>query len=228
MRGGNDIIRKDRIGRIERFLPEHVEAGAGDPLVFERGQKGVVVQDRTACDIDDERAGLHAGELGGADQAARLVVQRGRDNDKIGLAQHLVQVVEPAVKINPDGVLFGRAFGPAFGNGQDFVHFKTGQTAGNLTADAAIPDDRGGTALEGAAHGRTELFLGDALLSPGVVAGQGEHEKQTEFGHRFGIPGARAGYIGDVYPGLGGGRNIDRIQASAVLLDQLERRRGKG
>ena len=209
MWGGNHIIRKDRVGRIERLLPEHVEAGAGDPPVFERGQKGVVVQHRAARHVDDERAGLHAGELGGADQAARFVVQGGRDNDKIGLAQHLVQVVEPAVKINPDGVFFGRAFGAAFGDGQDFVHFKAGQTAGNLAADAAIADDRGGTALEGAAHGRTELFLGDALLSPGVVTGQGEHEKQTQFGHRFGIPGARAGHIGDVHPGLGGGRNID-------------------
>ena len=61
----------------------------------------------------------------------------------------------------------------------------------------------------------------DTLLSLPVFSGQTEHEKQGKLGNGFGIAGSRGWHIGDIDAGSGGRGNIDRVQACAVLLDEL-------
>ena len=62
----------------------------------------------------------------------------------------------------------------------------------------------------------------NTLLSLSVFSGQTEHEKQGKFSNGFSIASTGRWHIRHVDTRSGGCRNIDRVQACTVLLDELQ------
>src|SRR5439155_26926788 len=130
VRGGEHVVRENRVGGIERFVPKNVETGAGDAAFFQRCQQGIVVEHRATGDVNDKGGGFHAGKLGLSEQTAGLVIERRRDDDKVRLTQHLVQGVRPAVEIDRHVSRFGAA--ARYGKN---LHGEAGEPPRDLLAD---------------------------------------------------------------------------------------------
>ena len=73
-----------------------VEHGAADGPLAERREQRVLVDDRAARDIDQDRVGTHARELRGPDQALGRRAQRTGDPDEVGGLEQPVQLVRAA------------------------------------------------------------------------------------------------------------------------------------
>ncbi|HTU74018.1 MAG TPA: hypothetical protein VMG38_10925 [Trebonia sp.] len=66
---------------VDRLLPGHVQAGAGQVTAAERGEQRVVVDHRAAAHIHQVAARVHRGQRSRPDEAARLVGQRHRHDE---------------------------------------------------------------------------------------------------------------------------------------------------
>jgi len=64
-------------------LPPHVERGAAEVAVLERGVERVLVHYARPRDVDRQRARLRQGEAVGVDQSSRLQRQRAGDDDRV-------------------------------------------------------------------------------------------------------------------------------------------------
>ena len=88
------MVRRQRLGVV------HVEAGARDRPVPQRGDQGGLVHDRPARRVDQDRGRAHPRQLGRPDQAARAVAEPHMDRHHVGAAEQLV-AVRPARRPAP-------------------------------------------------------------------------------------------------------------------------------
>jgi hypothetical protein len=75
----------------KRLLREHVEGGARDPSFPERLYQRGLVDYGPSSNVYEPCAGLHPLELGGAEHAPRLIRERRRDDDVIGVWERLIR-----------------------------------------------------------------------------------------------------------------------------------------
>ena len=73
------------LGR-RRILPPHIERGATEAPVLQRGVERILINDCRPRDIDQKRARLHQGEAPAVDQPLRLRRQRASDEDRVAQA----------------------------------------------------------------------------------------------------------------------------------------------
>src|SRR5439155_21399862 len=74
----------------------NVECGTAEVAALERVAEGVLIDDRTACRVDQEGAGLHLGQRFGIDQMTGLGVEGGVNRYDIALRQDFIERISVA------------------------------------------------------------------------------------------------------------------------------------
>ena len=117
---------------------EDVQSGASQVSRLERSDQCRLVDDGSACGVHEQGAALHPQQLGGADQMARLRIQRAVDGKDVGVLQELVE---------------GHAAAPG---GEEDTHSESFRAPRHRAPDAAIAQDAERPAAELAPekHGR--------------------------------------------------------------------------
>src|SRR5438128_8254746 len=88
MRGDDDIVHgEQRIPRIDRFLFEYVQRGAGDAARAQCLDECGLVDDGTAGDVDEVGGRLHLRELACAHQMAGPLVEQAGDDYEVGFGE---------------------------------------------------------------------------------------------------------------------------------------------
>ena len=136
--------------RRQRLLREDVERGAAEVTRAQRVDECILIDDSAAADVDEDRARVHALDAVAVDEAACLLGQRQRHDDRVGLREQLVEVA----LVTPHG---------------DDVHPECLGKAGDLAADRTEADDE----HDGAAQ------LVDGVVVPVPVALVGEQARQA-------------------------------------------------
>src|ERR1700691_6750000 len=92
MRRDHDIVHApERVVEGQRLDVAHVEAGAADAALAERGNQGLFIDDRPPCRVDQEGGRLHQAELLGGNGTARAIAELQVDgNDVRGATQLLL------------------------------------------------------------------------------------------------------------------------------------------
>ena len=89
-----------RLGRI-RILPPHIERGSANPAVAQRGVDGVLIDDRAARDVDQERRRLHQRKPARVDQTFRLRAERCAQRDEITDRKHPIKLAQRIDLLDP-------------------------------------------------------------------------------------------------------------------------------
>jgi hypothetical protein len=76
--------------RRERLTVEHVEAGPGEVTGPERLDQGILLDDRTAGDVHQDRPSLHLGEVAGPQRVAGALGEDEEDAEDVRGRQELV------------------------------------------------------------------------------------------------------------------------------------------
>src|SRR5262249_15839094 len=108
-----------------------IKGGAGEMARLQGRDEGLLIDDASAGAVDDAGALLHAGELRGADQVARLVGQWRVDGEEVAARQQLVEARDPL-----NAQLAG-AIRSEEGIETDYLHVEAGAPTRDLPADAA-------------------------------------------------------------------------------------------
>ena len=163
-------LAEGMIGR-QRLDGEHVDAGAGDLLLLQSLQQRRLVDDRSARGVDDIGRRLHAGEVGGPNQAAGARAQHDMDGDDVGGGQQLFL----AGVADAGFLAFLRRQVRAPG---DHVHAKGLPELGDLGAELAEPNDAERAALDLVAE---QALPGHAGMHARVLAADiaGQFEDQA-------------------------------------------------
>ena len=74
---------------------EDVEHRAADPAPAQRLQQPGLVHDRPARQVEQPRGRLHRGQLGRAQEAARLLAQRQRQDHEVGARERGAKGLRP-------------------------------------------------------------------------------------------------------------------------------------
>src|SRR6476660_8168036 len=74
-----------------RLLREDVERRARNPLLFDRADERLLVDERASRGVDEIRGGFHRAELGFADQSKRLWCRRRVERDVVSRPEKLLQ-----------------------------------------------------------------------------------------------------------------------------------------
>src|SRR5207249_3704127 len=91
VRRQHDVVEaEERVAIRQRLDVEHVQRGAGDAARAQRVQQRLLVHDRLARGVDEERARFHEGQVARGDEPARLVRQPVVHADDVALAQQRV------------------------------------------------------------------------------------------------------------------------------------------
>ena len=106
MRGGDDILLEDRIGRIRWFLPEYIQPGTGKMSAFQCHFQRIFIYQTAPAEIDQKTPGFHLAEglLIQNMMCIRAVGQA--EHDKIRLLQQGGQFVQCAKPVQMMG--FGK------------------------------------------------------------------------------------------------------------------------
>lgn len=193
----------------------HVEGGAGHGAGFETLAEGGFIDEAAAGAIDDADARLEKGDAFLVDDVLCFRGHRHVKRDEVGLFHGFIDLLDEF-----DTEEAGFASGQ-IGIVSDDPHAEGHGAAGEFTADAAHAEDGEGFVVEFHAF---ELFAfpfagDDGGVGLGDVPGEGEHEAEGVFGGGDGIAGGRIHYD---HPVLGGGGDIDVIDADAGAADGFE------
>ena len=143
-----------------------------------------LVDDAAAGDVEEDRAGLHPGELRRADEAAGRPRQRDVDRDDVRLAE---QVVE---RDQLDAVMRGLLGGHERIGGED-GHLHRPRPGGDRLADLAEPDDpeRPAAQLEARELGPLPLAAPHRRVGRGDPTGDAVEEGERVLGGRDRVAG---------------------------------------
>src|SRR5262245_20358137 len=215
MRRHDDLLelQERMIGR-RWLLLEHVEGGAGNAARLDRARQRQLVDEPAAGAVDQAHAGLEARQLGLAEQVARVASERRVDRDEVGTGQKLVELDRFHAQ-----ALGGLA--RQVGIVGDHLHAEPGGPTRHFGADPTQADD--------AQHLAEELHALQAALLPaaglqcevggGKPPGHREQEPHGVLGDRGGVAARR---VHDDHAALGGGVDVDRVDAGAGATDDLE------
>jgi hypothetical protein len=176
MRAQHDVVaREQRMAARQWFALQHVQAGAGKLPRLERGGERRRVHDRPACDVHEERAGMHAREVRGVHQASRPRRERASEHHEVGARQRVLELLGVGrLRIHDDDLHVERRGAPRDG-----------------AADAPVADDRAGAIAQfhvpQAAWPAARL---DRPIEPGTALGEREHEVERVLGDRVGVRAA--------------------------------------
>ena len=214
MRRGDDVLELEQRAVGARLLGEHVQAGGGDLAGLERVVQRGLVDDAAAGGVDQHQAGLGLGELLGADQTGGLRGLRQVHAHEVGLGEERVEVDQPNAHLRGTAGLHVGVVG-------DHVHAERAQPLGDQHADPPEADDADGLLVELDAGVLRPLPLAVAQCGVGRadVAGRGEHQRDRELG---GGDDVRGGRVDDHHTALGGGPDVDVVQADPGARDDLE------
>src|SRR5258707_14925025 len=70
---------------------EHIKSSTRDFLFLQCAEQRLLIDDRSACRVDDKRGRLHQSELLVRDHVPRFVIERRMQRDEIGLSQEPVK-----------------------------------------------------------------------------------------------------------------------------------------
>ena len=215
----DDVVELEERAVGAGLAGEDVEAGGRDLPGLEGVEEGGLVDDPAAGGVDEHQALLGRGELVGADQAHRLGGLGQVDAHEVGLGEQGVEVDEA------DAHLRGAA-GLHVGVVRDDLHPEGAEPLRDEHADAAEADDPDGLLVELDAGVLRALPLAVAQRRVGRadVAGGGEHERDGELGGADDV--GRRG-VDDHHAGLGGGLDVDVVEADTGAGDDLEAGRGR-
>jgi nucleoid-associated protein YgaU len=213
--GGEEDVRarEDGMAGRERLGIEHVEPGAGEPAGFERGDQSCWINEVTARDIDEERAGFHPLQDVGRDEAAGLGIARAMQRHDFRMGNE---------RIERGG--FGTAGSDGFRSDHRIEHadmaLEGEQALNDFAADPAEADDADASFAQGAERGKGRGEAPLARVDPGIVrhdlAGEGEQQGESVVGD-FVDAIVRHVAHGDAV--RTGGLEIDVIDADAVADD---------
>src|SRR5882724_4290796 len=95
VRRHDDVVdREKRIGRIGRFLVEHIEGRASDPPACQNVRERLLIDDRSARSIDEKGALLHQGETLSIHEVVGLGRQRAVHRNDVGAGEDVVETNE--------------------------------------------------------------------------------------------------------------------------------------
>src|SRR5258708_190774 len=95
VRRRDDVVeREKRIGRIGRFLVEHIEGRASDPPACQNVRKRLLIDDWSARSIDEKGGLLHQGEALSIHEVAGLGRQRAVHRNDVGAGEDVVETNE--------------------------------------------------------------------------------------------------------------------------------------
>ena len=214
MGGDDDAVLFEKGVLAGGLRREHVEGGAGDLAGAHGLEQVVLVDDAAAGGVHDADSVLHGGELVARDHAAGGGGERGVDADEVALG------VE-AVKVDGQGAEGAHAFGGHEGVMGDHVHLEGEGAAGHLRADWPEADKSKGVAAKLGAHEGATLPLTAAqrAVGAGDVASEGDEQGEGVLG---GGDGVAAGRVHDDDAALGGGVEVDVVDARAGARDHLQ------
>src|SRR5439155_16195898 len=129
------------VGMFRRpMLPPDIERGAADPVAAQRVIKRLLVNDRRAANIDQQRRRLHQRQSAGIDQPSGFRPEAGSNEEHIALRQHPVEFGE-RIYLRSVALVGNRA-----AVGRDDLAAEADRAPRNLAADPAIADDPDGFA----------------------------------------------------------------------------------
>src|SRR6266496_726812 len=117
------------------MVPPDIERGAAEPIGAQCLIERLLVDDRRAADVDQERGRLHQRQSPGVEQPLGLRPEPGRDQQRIASRQHAVELGE---WINLRGVAL---VGDRAAIGGDNLAAEASGTFGDLSADPSVTDD---------------------------------------------------------------------------------------
>jgi hypothetical protein len=219
------VRRQQRALGLEQRMPggqrlgdEGVEAGAGDAAVLERGSQGVLVDERAARGVDQERGRLHRGEEARPDEPAGLVGQwRVQRHD-----------VRPLRQLLEAGRLGAGGADRLVGDHRvmcNHVHADPGRALGDRAPDRAEADDSEDLAGD-AAHRACARARPVAGPHRAVVEMHAPRQAEQQREHVLGdLLGAEARRVRDDDATAGGLLDLDVVQADPVARDDSQLRR---
>ena len=209
VRCGHHVLKLQQrmIGR-RRFDVEHIQAGAGDPLLAQRLQQVILIVDQAAGGIDEIGRRLHPREGGGIEQVDRFLRARAMHRDKVRPGQ---QFGEVHLACAARGDLF---FGQV-GIAGDHLHVERVAEFRCARADPAEPDNADGLVPDVVAH--QLVTIAGAIAQQGAIGQphllrQRQDEPDRVFRHRFVVGAALAA---DDHAGSGAGIDIDDVVTGA-------------
>ena len=203
MRSQHHVGQRGETGCERGLALEHVQGRRSDAALAQCAHQRGLIDDRPARGVDEHRARLHARELRGTDQVARL----GRERN---VQRHVVGALEQLVK--------GRATAPAV---QQHFHAKAPRPLRQRTADAPGAHD----AERATGHVQTHAQPGrpadkgaraHVAVRPGDAASGGQQQREGQVRGRV---GQHVGRIGDRDAEPLGGGQVDVVGAHRHVRD---------
>src|SRR4051794_11489134 len=213
MRREHDVVHlAQRMIHRQRLDVEHVEAGARDLVLAQRGEHRGLVDDGAARGVDEVGRRLHQSELLRADEAACALGQDDVNGDEVGLPEQVVfaHIVDPDLLallrrqvLAPGDHLHSERLGDLGGAGAELAEAQYAQRhAVEIHADRGLPWHAG-------LHPR--VLVADA-------PGQLEHQADGDAGGRI----SRRRRAADHDAALLGGGDIDGCIAQPCRDEQLK------
>ena len=115
---------------FQRLVVEYIEPGMADVARLQRVDQRLLVGERAARGVDEQRTGLHARDALAAQEAARLVVEHEVERNHVGAGEQRVDVDQRAGRVAPRRAVIG-----------DDLHAEALGHARHFGADAAEADD---------------------------------------------------------------------------------------
>ena len=212
--GGGAQMRRRQQARMPqqrqiagRFVGEHIQRGARQPVAFQCCQQGVIIYQLPPRHINQTRAGLHQRQPGPGNQMMGAGSEGRVQGNKIGLRQQFLQRhhgnAQPGCQVGGDEGVVG-----------DKAHPESGGAARHFGTDPPQPDDAQGFVADFNAHkSGTPPFPG---LHGGVslrhIARQRQHQRHRMLGGGHGVADGRVDH-GDA--GAGGGIQVNVVHADA-------------
>src|SRR5215217_1867164 len=211
--GGEQRARRlaDRMVLRQRLLGVDVERGARDRALAQRLQQHVLVDDRAARGVDEDRRPLHQAQLARADEPARAVAQPRVDRQHVRALEQLV------ARHRLDAGLGGRLRREVLAP-RDHVHLERLRDARDAPAELPQPEDAERAARQLGADRALPAAVADAPVLLEEVALQRDDQPPCELGGR----GRQRRGPADRDPELAGGLHVDRGVGHPGRHEQLE------
>ena len=214
-----DVRGEDGAGEAEerviggrRLLVEHVGAVA-DFAGLDSGDERGEFDEFAAAGVDDDGVGLEEGEAAGVDQAFGFFGELGVERNEVGLFEGFVEILD-ALEAIPAGEIFFPIVGK-----HDHAQAEGAGANGDFFGDAAKADEGEGFAAEFVAGDARPAAGGDVVGLADEVADDREEEGEGVLGDG-GVIDAGGEEDGDLQ--IGGGFDVDLVEADAVFGNDLE------
>jgi pimeloyl-ACP methyl ester carboxylesterase len=195
---------------------EDVEGGAGEAAGAERGFEGTLVEERSAGDVDDDRARRQSIEHPGVDQTTRVGRERRGDHEVVGVAHG-----ERELTGAEDGRKPGQRL-PGPSDRRD-AHAESARRSRDPGTDRAVTEQQ--QLLSRERRARKGLPLSTGLLSEGAreLTREREQQRQDVVSHTVGVQPAA---VGDNRGSAQADDRKQRVDPRSSDLEQPEARRG--